>query len=104
MSKLIDVTTDPARGIDRAVAAIEAGECVVLPTDTVYGIGADALSAAAVPLSSVRQPRAELGASAAELLFEEIQAAEADGPHEHRAVRMTPELIVRQSSAYQIVT
>ena len=48
MSKLIDVTTDPARGIDRAVAAIEAGECVVLPTDTVYGIGADALSAAAV--------------------------------------------------------
>lgn len=61
-------------------------------------------AAAAVPLSSVRQPRAELGASAAELLFDEIQAAESDEPHEHRAVRMTPELIVRQSSAYQIVT
>jgi tRNA threonylcarbamoyl adenosine modification protein (Sua5/YciO/YrdC/YwlC family) len=48
VSKLIDVTTEPAHGIDLAVAAIEAGECVVLPTDTVYGIGADALSAAAV--------------------------------------------------------
>ncbi|MCW5952936.1 MAG: LacI family DNA-binding transcriptional regulator [Propionibacteriaceae bacterium] len=61
-------------------------------------------AAAAVPLSSVRQPRAELGASAAELLFTEIRAAEAEEVHEHRIVRMTPELIVRQSSAYQIVT
>lgn len=48
MSKLIDVTTDPDGGIDAAVAAIAAGKCVVLPTDTVYGIGADALSADAV--------------------------------------------------------
>lgn len=48
MSKVIDVSSDPAGGIDQAVAAIAAGECVVLPTDTVYGIGADALSAAAV--------------------------------------------------------
>jgi tRNA threonylcarbamoyl adenosine modification protein (Sua5/YciO/YrdC/YwlC family) len=31
-----------------AVAAIGEGECIVLPTDTVYGIGADALDAAAV--------------------------------------------------------
>lgn len=61
-------------------------------------------AAAAVPLSSVRQPRTALGASAAELLFAEILASESDAPHEHRAVRMTPELIVRQSSAYQIVT
>ena len=28
--------------------AIERGECIVLPTDTVYGIGADAFSAKAV--------------------------------------------------------
>ncbi len=48
MSKLIDVLVDPESGIDHAAAAIAAGECVVLPTDTVYGIGADALSAAAV--------------------------------------------------------
>ena len=48
MSKLIDVRLDPAEGIDHATAAIAAGECIVLPTDTVYGIGADALSATAV--------------------------------------------------------
>lgn len=56
-------------------------------------------AAAAVPLSSVRQPRTELGARAAELLFAEIQAADDDLPHEHRGVRLTPELVVRQSSA-----
>jgi tRNA threonylcarbamoyl adenosine modification protein (Sua5/YciO/YrdC/YwlC family) len=34
--------------IDAAREAVEAGECIVLPTDTVYGIGADAFSAEAV--------------------------------------------------------
>ena len=48
MSTVVDVRDDPQRGIDEALAAIEAGECIVLPTDTVYGIGADALSAEAV--------------------------------------------------------
>lgn len=48
MSTVIDVLADPQAGIDQALAAIEAGECIVLPTDTVYGIGADALSATAV--------------------------------------------------------
>lgn len=48
MSTVIDVASDPQAGIDEALAAIAAGECIVLPTDTVYGIGADALSAAAV--------------------------------------------------------
>jgi L-threonylcarbamoyladenylate synthase len=33
---------------EAARKAIEAGECIVLPTDTVYGIGVDAFSAAAV--------------------------------------------------------
>jgi len=64
-------------------------------------VGYDDISfaaAAAVPLSSVRQPRAELGALAAELLFEEIRTAESSEHHEHRGVRMTPELVVRQSS------
>jgi tRNA threonylcarbamoyl adenosine modification protein (Sua5/YciO/YrdC/YwlC family) len=37
-----------AAAIEAAREAIEAGECVVLPTDTVYGIGADAFSAEAV--------------------------------------------------------
>jgi L-threonylcarbamoyladenylate synthase len=34
--------------VDAAGAAIERGECIVMPTDTVYGIGADAFSPAAV--------------------------------------------------------
>jgi LacI family transcriptional regulator len=46
-------------------------------------------------LSSVRQPKYELGVAAAELLLEEVA-----GPrHEHRAVRFEPELVVRASSA-----
>ncbi|MFL6136945.1 MAG: L-threonylcarbamoyladenylate synthase [Frankiaceae bacterium] len=35
-------------GLDAAAAAVSAGSLVVLPTDTVYGIGADAFSPAAV--------------------------------------------------------
>lgn len=37
-----------ARGIDSAVSALRSGRLVVLPTDTVYGIGADAFDSAAV--------------------------------------------------------
>jgi L-threonylcarbamoyladenylate synthase len=37
-----------AAAVDAAGAAIERGECIVMPTDTVYGIGADAFSPAAV--------------------------------------------------------
>jgi len=37
-----------AEGIDAAVQAVLHGELVVLPTDTVYGVGADAFSAVAV--------------------------------------------------------
>jgi len=42
---------DPSHNAEAAEAArraIEAGECIVLPTDTVYGIGVDAFSAKAV--------------------------------------------------------
>jgi L-threonylcarbamoyladenylate synthase len=37
-----------AAATEAAREAVEAGECIVLPTDTVYGIGADAFSAEAV--------------------------------------------------------
>jgi L-threonylcarbamoyladenylate synthase len=50
MSKRYDCR-DPqerAAGIDAAVTAARAGELIVLPTDTVYGIGADAFIPAAV--------------------------------------------------------
>lgn len=52
-------------------------------------------SAASVPLTSVRQPREQLGIAAAHLLFEEIN----DGDdHRHRHVMFVPELVVRDSS------
>jgi len=43
--------SDPAQleaGLTAATTAIRAGELVVLPTDTVYGLGADAFDPAAV--------------------------------------------------------
>jgi LacI family transcriptional regulator len=52
-------------------------------------------AAAAVPISSVRQPRRQLGRSAAQLLLEE---AAATGPHTHRQVIFQPELVTRESS------
>ena len=39
---------DPVPGVDAAVAALRRGELVVLPTDTVYGIAADAFSPPAI--------------------------------------------------------
>ncbi|WP_123468461.1 MULTISPECIES: LacI family DNA-binding transcriptional regulator [unclassified Streptomyces] len=53
-------------------------------------------AAAAVPLTSVRQPAVVMGRMAAELLLEE---AEDDGHHEHRSVVLQPELVVRASSS-----
>jgi LacI family transcriptional regulator len=72
--------------------------------DDVALVGYDDISfaaSAAVPLSSVRQPREALGERAAELLFSEIEAADHDTPHEHQGVRFTPELVVRRSSAHE---
>ncbi|GAA5146871.1 LacI family DNA-binding transcriptional regulator [Nocardioides marinquilinus] len=51
-------------------------------------------SAAAVPLSSVRQPRAELGRAAARLVLAEA----ADPDHAHEQVLFTPELAARAST------
>jgi LacI family transcriptional regulator, galactose operon repressor len=50
--------------------------------------------AAAVPLTSVRQPAKRLGRTAAELLLAET----ADTTVEHQAVVFTPELVVREST------
>ncbi|MGO8892703.1 MAG: LacI family DNA-binding transcriptional regulator [Streptosporangiaceae bacterium] len=55
----------------------------------------DFAAAAAVPLSSVRQPRQQLGRSAAQLLIDETLGGEA---HQHRQVIFQPELVIRQSS------
>jgi LacI family transcriptional regulator len=54
--------------------------------------------AAAVPLSSVRQPRESLGRMAMELLLDEIHH---ENTHTHRQVVFQPELVVRESSTPQ---
>jgi LacI family transcriptional regulator len=51
-------------------------------------------SAAAVPLTSVRQPREQLGRRAAELLFDEHERVD----HQHEQVVFEPELIARAST------
>jgi LacI family transcriptional regulator len=52
-------------------------------------------SAAAVPLSSIRQPRHQLGRAAAQLLLEEALDGET---HRHRQVVFEPDLVIRKSS------
>jgi len=51
-------------------------------------------ASAAVPLTSVRQPRQSLGRTAAELLIDEVNNPE----HQHQQVEFTPELIARTST------
>lgn len=78
------------QGLTTAGLRVPEDVAIVGYDDIVYA------GAAAIPLSSVRQPREALGATAAELLFEEIGS---DGKHHHRQVVFQPELIVRTSSA-----
>ena len=54
----------------------------------------DFAAAAAVPLTSVRQPRRELGRRAAELLIDEAGNPE----HQHQRVIFKPELVARAST------
>ncbi|WP_031511317.1 LacI family DNA-binding transcriptional regulator [Streptomyces megasporus] len=53
-------------------------------------------AAAAVPLTSVRQPAARMGQTAADLLIEET--GEEAGSHRHQRIVLRPELVVRDSS------
>jgi LacI family transcriptional regulator len=69
---------------------------VEVPSDVAI-IGYDDIdfaTAAAVPLTSVRQPRAKLGRTATELLIAET----VEHDHEHRGVTFVPELMVRAST------
>ncbi len=77
---------------------------VAVPADVAI-VGYDDIdfaAAAAVPLSSVRQPRYELGRRACELLLAEARAWAGRGAdpeeHVHEQVEFTPELVVRASS------
>ncbi|QWC86244.1 LacI family transcriptional regulator [Nocardioidaceae bacterium] len=65
------------------------GELAIIGYDDIEFAGA-----AAVPLTSVRQPRADLGRTATELLL-----AEGEGtPHTHRRVVFEPEVVARAST------
>jgi LacI family transcriptional regulator len=64
--------------------------------DDVAVVGYDDIDyAAAVPLSSVRQPGELIGRTATELLLDEIRGRAA---HQHRRVAFEPELAIRASS------
>jgi LacI family transcriptional regulator len=52
-------------------------------------------SVLSTPLTSIRQPKYELGRAAAELLFDE---ASHPTSHQHKHIVYQPELIVRESS------
>jgi LacI family transcriptional regulator len=53
-------------------------------------------AAAAVPLTSVKQPRRQLGSAAAALLIEEADHADT---HQHRQVVFEPDLVMRESTS-----
>jgi len=55
-------------------------------------------AASAVPLSSMRQPRFEIGASAARLLVDEIAAFDGGLAHVHEVIRLAPVLVPRAST------
>ena len=57
----------------------------------------DFAAAAAVPLTSVRQPRQELGRAAANLVLDEATNPE----HEHQQLTFIPELVARASTAHR---
>ncbi|ADJ47526.1 LacI family transcriptional regulator [Amycolatopsis mediterranei S699] len=82
-----------ALGLLQACAALH----IRVPDDLAI-VGYDDIefaAAATVPLTSVRQPRRQLGHTAAELLMQET----GDTAHEHQQVTFTPELVVRASTA-----
>jgi LacI family transcriptional regulator len=74
--------------------AISAG--IAVPSELAI-VGYDDIEfagAAAVPLTSVRQPRQRLGRTAAGLLHEELT----DPDHRHQQVQFTPDLVARAST------
>lgn len=76
----------------------EMTECKIRVPNDIAIVGYDDIdfaAAAAVPLSSVRQPRQQIGHAAAQLLLEEALTAHA---HKHRQVIFQPQLEVRRSS------
>jgi L-threonylcarbamoyladenylate synthase len=72
-------------GIARAAACLRAGQVIVLPTDTLYGLGADATNAAAVARLFAVKGRAET--SPLLVLVRDLDEARACGRIEGPALR-----------------
>jgi LacI family transcriptional regulator len=66
------------------------GEIAIVGYDDI-----DFAAAAAVPLTSVRQPRWQLGEAAAQVLIEEVSEPKT---HRHRQIVFEPDLVVREST------
>jgi LacI family transcriptional regulator len=82
-----------ALGVLRGLAARD----IRVPDDLAV-VGYDDLifgSMLSPPLTSVKQPKYELGVAAAELLIDEAR----NPKHQHREIRFEPELVVRSSSS-----
>lgn len=77
------------RGLAAAGVSVPDEMAVVGYDDVVFA------SMLSPPLTSVRQPKFELGTAAAELLLDEVTASH----HRHRTVRFEPDLVVRATSA-----
>lgn len=76
------------------------GAGVTVPDDVAL-VGYDDIefaAAAAVPLTSVRQPAYRMGRAAADLLIEETGGEAAH--HEHQRIVLQPELVVRRSTMH----
>lgn len=84
--------TDVARGVEDTVSA--AGLAGILCNSDDMTAKEDFAAAAAVPLTSVRKPRQELGRRAAELLLDEARHDD----HLHEQLVFEPTLVVRESS------
>lgn len=69
------------------------GELSIVGYDDIEFAGA-----AAIPLTSVRQPSARMGEVAVRLLLDEVTDSDQERPHEHQHVEFVPELVVRASS------
>lgn len=93
--------------VERAVAALEAGELVVIPTDTVYGLACDPENQAAVRLLSDLKGRSHeqpvaLVASSVDVLLELIPELRGAGEAVARAVLPGPCTLVLSNPARRL--
>ncbi|MBY3985607.1 LacI family DNA-binding transcriptional regulator [Rhodococcus fascians] len=104
VAQIFDMIDDPPTGVVCANDLLALGvlqECVHrgvrVPEDLAI-VGYDDIdyaAGAAVPLTSIAQPRAELGRAAAELLLEQVSTP---GDHDFRQLTFDPSLVVRGST------